>query len=238
MAGRFQILAHILRNPVIGYIVFILAILLKNIALFFGQPDQRAAEYPWVLRQLAFLSKGSIVLDVGCSESILSHALVMRGFRVVGLDLRDYPMKSEYIAFVKRDIVDTRFPDEFFDGIVVVSTIEHVGLKVYGQTVIDSDLDLRAIHELWRVLKPGGLVILTTPFVGNGQNRIAREEREYGFEGLNKLTKGLEVLKEEYFYPYHYHHTVRWIRFCRSDALRTDFADPGIACLVLRKRYP
>jgi 2-polyprenyl-3-methyl-5-hydroxy-6-metoxy-1,4-benzoquinol methylase len=32
-----------------------------------------------------------LVLDVGCAESLLSHELIARGFRVIGLDIRDYP---------------------------------------------------------------------------------------------------------------------------------------------------
>jgi 2-polyprenyl-3-methyl-5-hydroxy-6-metoxy-1,4-benzoquinol methylase len=111
MNGRFGMLAQILRSPQVGCLVFGFGIVVKNLVLFFGGGDQRAAEYPWILRQLVFLRKGSTVLDVGCSESILSHVLVMRGFRVVGLDLRDAPFKSRYMSFVKRNVIDSGLPE-------------------------------------------------------------------------------------------------------------------------------
>jgi 2-polyprenyl-3-methyl-5-hydroxy-6-metoxy-1,4-benzoquinol methylase len=237
MNGRLQLLVRALRNPVIGYTSFAVNVVLKNVALFFGGHDQRAAEYPWILRQLAFLAKGSVVLDVGCSESILSHALVMRGFAVFGLDVRDYPFRSKYMTFVRRNMIASGLPDNFFDAILVCSTIEHVGLNVYQQIDLDSSLDARAVHELARILKPGAAMMVTTPFVGNVEDRITSEERQYGFEGLKKLFDGLDIVREDYFYPYHYGHLLRWIQLCRGDALKVTFAEPGIACLVLRKPH-
>jgi SAM-dependent methyltransferase len=49
---------------------------------------------------------------------------------------------------------------------MVVSTIEHIGLPVYGQVGFDADGDVKAIEELRRTLKPGGYLIITTPFAG------------------------------------------------------------------------
>lgn len=45
------------------------------------------------------------------------------------------------------------FPDEYFDRIISISVIEH----------IHDDGDSAAIKEIWRVLKPEGLFILTLP---------------------------------------------------------------------------
>jgi 2-polyprenyl-3-methyl-5-hydroxy-6-metoxy-1,4-benzoquinol methylase len=233
--GRLRIVVYALRVPAVGYVAFMLNLILKKAVLFFGEDDQRAAEYAWILQQLAHLSKGSSVLDVGCSESILSHVLVMRGFTVTGLDLRDYPFRSRQMAFVKRNIANTGFPDDFFDGIVLVSTIEHVGLGVYGQYLVDNDLDVKAIHELTRILKPSGLMMITTPFVGKEETRITRSERQYGFSRLEKLTGGFVVIREDYFRLYRYHHAIQWVRHDRDDAEKAKFGEAGIACLVLRK---
>jgi SAM-dependent methyltransferase len=214
-----------------------LNVVLKNLALFFGEHDERAAEYPWVLRQLSSLRKGSLVLDVGCSDSMLSHVLLMRGFRVVGLDIRDHPFKSKHTVFLRRNVLDSGLPDCTFDGILVVSTIEHIGLDVYEQTVIARDADATAIRELFRILKPGGLVMITAPFIGNEQERVTPEEKQYGIEGVGKLTKGMEVLVEDYFYLHRCGCVLRWLRLSKSGAARVKFKDAGIVCLVLRKSY-
>jgi len=235
IGGKLRAVAHVLRAPAVGYVAFMLNLLLKKIALLFGVDDERAAEYPWILHQLGLFPKGSKVLDVGCSESILTHVLVMRGFTVTGLDLRDYPFRSRQMVFVKRNMADTGLPDDFFDGIVLVSTIEHVGLSVYGQSLVDNALDAKAIHELQRILKPGGLLMITTPFVGKKEARVTRTERQYGFRELEKLIGDLMILREDYFSLCRYHHALRWVRQDRNCAEKARFDEAGIACLVLRK---
>jgi 2-polyprenyl-3-methyl-5-hydroxy-6-metoxy-1,4-benzoquinol methylase len=232
---RLRIVVYALRTPAVGYLAFMLNLILKKIALLFGEDDQRPAEYAWILQQLSLLSRGSNVLDVGCSESVLSHVLVMRGFKVTGLDLRDYPFRTRQMSFVKRNIADTGFADDYFDGIVVVSTIEHVGLDVYGQHVLDSALDVKAMSELTRILKPGGIVLVTTPFVGKAETRITRTERQYGFSRLEKLIGDLSVVREDYFSLYRYRHGLRWVRHDREGAEKARLDEAGIACLVLRK---
>lgn len=236
-ARRFFGIARILRNPAVGYVAFMINMVLKNLTLFFDGADQRAAEYPWVLRQLALFPKGSLILDVGCSESIFSHVLVTRGFRVVGLDLRDYPFKSEQMSFIKRNLVDSGLPDRLFDGVIMISTVEHIGLSVYGQIVLDNSLDFAAIGEVFRMLKQGGILIVTTPFVGAGPDRIQSDERQYGSDGLERRFKDFEMLREDYFYPYRYHHVLRWVRLTKIQAVSTKYRERGMACLVLRKNH-
>ena len=57
------------------------------------------------------------------------------------------------------------FPDENFDAVIAVSTIEHIGLGAYGDP-FQEGADARVVKEIHRVLKPGGRLILTTPFAG------------------------------------------------------------------------
>ena len=53
------------------------------------------------------------------------------------------------------DARDLRYPDAFFDGIFSASSIEHVG---------DLEDVATAMHEMGRVLRPGGIIALTTEF--------------------------------------------------------------------------
>jgi len=202
-----------------------------------GEWTQRVVEYPWVLKQLDLIKPGSLVLDVGCSESLFNQILIQRKYSVVGLDYRDNEFPNKYLFFIKRNILDTRLPSEMFDAAIVVSTIEHIGLGAYGQTARDDDGDIHALRQIAGFLKKKGILILTTPYIGHHHFYVDRFERRYNTDRLEKLVYGFRVLKEEYFFPY-YHRRLLWLRMNRDEANRATFEKnrPGIACLVLSKR--
>ena len=221
-----------------GRVIFRASIALKRLSSLFGELNQRAIEYPWVIESLRMVPKRSLILDVGCAESLLSHELIAKGFRVVGIDIRDHPFKDKRMVFLKRNVLDTRLPDNTFDAIVVVSTIEHIGLESYGQTVKDADGDLKAMNELKRILKPQGIIILTTPYIGGGPLRVNPFQREYDRQRLHELTKGLKVIRADYFYPLRRGKRARWLRLSKENMDKQTFnVEAGIACLVLRKDY-
>lgn len=74
-----KLIVKLLSSFPFGLFIFRINLILKKIFLLFGVKDQRAIEYPWVLRQLASIKRKSLVLDVGCSESLLSHEFIARG---------------------------------------------------------------------------------------------------------------------------------------------------------------
>jgi len=70
------------------------------------------------------------------------------------------------------------FKDNFFDYIVSISTIEHIGLNntlLYTADVTKNEHNphsyLEAIKEFRRILKPGGKLFLTVPY-GKHKNHI------------------------------------------------------------------
>ena len=195
----------------LGVVAFWVSVLIKWFGLLRGGWSQRVVEYPWVLRQLRrFVPRGARVLDVGCSESVLSHVLLYMGYEVWGLDINDYPYKPRQIVFAKRDVRDTGLPSNFFDAIVVVSTIGHISLPVYGQVGFDVDGDVKAIEELHRILKPGGYLIITTPFAGR-EFRIVTGERQSTLRDL-KLERGSRLLVRNSSYR------INWVRgLCGSE---------------------
>jgi len=220
----------------IGRIIFWISLGLKRLSLLFGRWSQRAIEYPWVIESLRLVPSNGLILDVGCAESLLSHELIARGFRVVGIDIRDYPFKDKRMVFLKRDIRDTCLPDNTFDAIIIVSTIEHIGLRSYGQTVEDANGDLRTMNELARILKNQGIIILTTPYIGRAPLRVTSFERNYNRKRLSELTRGLKIIKEDYFYPLRSRKRLYWLRFSKDKMDKQTFwEEAGIACLVLKK---
>jgi ubiquinone/menaquinone biosynthesis C-methylase UbiE len=102
------------------------------------------------------LAPGSAILDVGCGTGHLAAELARRGFDTWGTDLSagmvDYA-KQHYNPdrFQVADIERIPFPDNYFDGIVCLGVMEYLGS------------DEPALREMWRVLKPGGHAVITTP---------------------------------------------------------------------------
>lgn len=104
------------------------------------------------------IPKRSIVLDLGCGEGYGTYLLSKDAKKVIGLDVDpeiiDHASKkysAPTISFELYDGTKIPYPDNYFDAITVFQVIEHV------------DNDVYFVSEIYRVLKPKGLVILTTP---------------------------------------------------------------------------
>lgn len=236
-AMQQKLISKFFSSFAVGRLVFRLSIVLKSVSLYFGSWSQRAIEYPWVLQQLALLKQNALVLDVGCAESLLSHELLARGYRVIGIDIRDYHWKAQNMLVVKGNVMDTGFPESLFDAIFVVSTIEHIGLSGYGQVTIYEEGDIRAMREFRRILKPGGILILTTPYIRSKSLRVNPIERIYNHERLTRLIEDYQILNEDYFLPVRPKDGARfiWLKHSKEIIDCEDFVKAGLACLVLRK---
>jgi len=206
------LLPKILAQYPIGRAIFQASVALKRFSLSSGEWSQRAIEYPRVIESLNIVPKRGLILDVGCAESLLSHELIAKGLRVVGIDIRNYPFKDKRIVFLKRNILDTRLPDNTFDATAIVSTIEHIGLEPYGQTVKDTNGNLKVMSELRRILKNHDIIILTTPYIERGPLRVDLFERKYDRQRLCKIAKGLQIIRDDYFYPLRNGRRLHWLR--------------------------
>lgn len=157
---------------------------------------ERIVEYPFIHSNIN-LAHGKI-LDIGCGSSRLPVELASRGYQAWAIDLTKYPYPITHpnLVFVQGDIRKTLFPDNFFDRVIAVSSIEHIGLG----TDNDPYGDKRAMAEVVRILKVGGKVIITVPFGGKDISFINNEPRYrvYDFEALEKLFSNLKIEKIEY----------------------------------------
>ena len=131
----------------------------------FGIDDtERCIEIPWAI---SCYNGEKTVLDIGyanAEERYLRELLSLNVPSLYGIDVIGKDISG--IIPIKGDIKKTSFPDEFFDLIFCISTIEHVGRdnSVYGYSDIDEEGDFNAIKEMCRITKKGGIIIITAPY--------------------------------------------------------------------------
>ena len=100
--------------------------------------------------------RGSKVLDVGCGTGEMAARLMELGYEVWGLDLSEAMIRHargrcRSDRFRVGDIEHIPFADETFDAVVCLGVIEYL------------PTDEAALAEIWRVLKPGGSAVVSTP---------------------------------------------------------------------------
>jgi len=161
--------------------------------LFIGE---RVVEYPFVLLNMA--AERGKVLDVGCYGSKLPIELASLGYEVWGIDVLPFPLKHPNLTFIQGDICRAPFADNFFDVVIAVSTIEHIGLERYGDPAHGNG-DKQAVKEIVRILKNGGRFIITVPF---GEKSVFSYKgialhRVYDLPSLEELLSGWKVKKIE-----------------------------------------
>lgn len=158
--------------------------------------SERILENPLIVQNLP--AKKSVILDVGSRYSQMPLEMAALGHKVYALDIEAYALKHKNVVAVKEDIRKTSFPDNFFDAVTIISTLEHVGMgeTSYGDKK-QKDGDVVAMNEISRILKPGGFVLLTTPF---GRAKFLPFMRVYDKKRILKISKNFKIVKEMYMY--------------------------------------
>ncbi len=147
-------------------------------------PSDRHIEYPFILDNLP--SPPAKILDVGCSGSVFPLILKSLKYDTYGIDIREYYPLDKFF-FIKDDICLAPFQNDFFDIVVAISSIEHIGLKgVYGQQEM-LDGDIKAINEFHLMLKPGGLFLMTVPLIFADNPQIKMNHKIYNQKKLHEI---------------------------------------------------
>lgn len=108
------------------------------------------------------------VLDIGCGNKPYS-VFLNKDVEHVGLEII-YGSRVDYIY----DGIHIPFIDEYFDCLLCTQVLEHVEqIHIF-------------IQEIARCLKPGGLMILTFPFIYN-QHGVPHDYRRYSQFGIQQL---------------------------------------------------
>lgn len=97
------------------------------------------------------IPKRGKLLEVGSYPFIITRELRKKGYMVYGTDIR---YKKPHLNVERTDIEIDGLPfrDNFFDSALMMQVMEHLGRN-----------PIMALKEIHRVVKPGGLLILSTP---------------------------------------------------------------------------
>jgi len=135
--------------------------------------DERVVEYPWFLSRLP-CAPGKL-LDAG---SVLNHDYVLSHPKLQNKAITIFTLAPEPESYWKRgisylygDLRDCGYRNEYFDWIVSISTLEHIGMnntRLYttdkSKDECQPESDLQAVTELRRIVRSGGTLYLTLPF--------------------------------------------------------------------------
>lgn len=156
----------------------------------------RQVEWPWVLHEAEF-KYGHKVLDIGSGHSVLKYSMARRTYDgqmggVTAMDINpEFIAKTQPVIEMMKgwgvgginqvcgDALQLPFAHHTFDRVVSVSVLEHI-----------KDGHLQCVKEVERVLKPGGMALITMDMVisgtpGDGENfYVTQKEAE---EILNHL---------------------------------------------------
>ncbi len=153
---------------------------------------------------LPYLRKTDHVLDIACGTGFGSHLLadyVTQG-EVIGGDVSQETLDQnnakfsdiKHLRFEYTDATDLQYDDDYFDAITSFETLEHV------------PEDGKMMQELRRVLKPNGVLVLSTPnIIINSPTGVVTNPfhvREYTLDELMAVIQ--PTFPDAEFYGQHY----------------------------------
>ncbi|MFP3898638.1 MAG: class I SAM-dependent methyltransferase [Dehalococcoidia bacterium] len=110
-------------------------------------------------------AQGHSVMDIGCSQGIVSTLLARQGLEVVGVDssvaaieyanadrAKESPAVRERLSYILGDLYETQLPEHTFNTVIMGEFLEH-------QARPD-----RAVTRAYDLLAQGGKLIVTVPF--------------------------------------------------------------------------
>jgi SAM-dependent methyltransferase len=126
-----------------------------------GYDEYLEVKHNWIktfarrLARIAKFQKPGRSLDIGCGPGFFLEAAQAKGYDVYGLDPSDYIVKvarEQFGEHIQKGLIESAdYPADNFDLVVAFDTFEHVYHPLEWLTAVR------------RVLKTGGLLVITTP---------------------------------------------------------------------------
>jgi len=132
------------------------------------------------------------ILEGGCGFGAWCLWFRDRGHDIVGIEYEKHVVEralsyDKTVPVVLGDITDLNYPDNSFDGYISLGVIEHFE---HGPE--------KALAEAHRILRPGGLAFVTTPYLTVFRRLIAHPMRSLYF--LIRTLRG----KPKYYWEYRF----------------------------------
>ena len=149
----------------------------------------------WAAKHI-FNLKPSHHYDVGSSAKTLG--ILSQFVPLTMIDIRPLELELPNLFFKKGSILELPYEDNSLESLSSLCVVEHIGLGRYGDS-IDSFGSEKAINELKRVLKTGGIILFSVPV--DDENKIYfNAHRAFTKDYILNLFNGFEVLEEKYHY--------------------------------------
>ncbi|MEM4197124.1 MAG: DUF268 domain-containing protein, partial [Candidatus Anstonellaceae archaeon] len=113
----------------------------------------------WAAKHI-FDMKPSHHYDVG--SSVKTMGIISQFTPVTMIDIRPIELELPNLFFKRGSILELPFEDNSIESLSSLCVVEHIGLGRYGDP-LDPFGSEKAIKELKRVLKPGGVLLLSVP---------------------------------------------------------------------------
>jgi ubiquinone/menaquinone biosynthesis C-methylase UbiE len=141
----------------------------ENIAASFS--DKRYTNWDWIDNFVKLQSNNSYILDIGCGNG---RNMKYPNYNFYGVD-----NCSKFIEMAKdispnvylSDMTELPFEDNFFDAIISIASFHHLS------TI---ERRLKCIQEMYRVLKPGGKILLSIWSINQSHNKKLNNKFKYG----------------------------------------------------------
>jgi len=120
------------------------------------------------VRLIQKYARGTNLLDIGCAQGFFLFSASKAGYTTKGIEISQdaaaYAIKEFGLDVEAKPFEELRFPENSFDVVTLWQVLEHVPYP------------LMVLKEVYRILKPGGLVVASTPNIEGIPAKILRKK--------------------------------------------------------------
>lgn len=134
-----------------------------------------------LIKQYSPIKSALNILDAGCGTGRLTELMQSLG-TVTGIDMSDEALKfakTRRIKVQKASVMKLPFKDNSFDIITSIDVLYHKAVPDDG----------KALREIYRVLKPNGIVILrlqAIPWLKNSHDKVVHANKRYSIKQVKQ----------------------------------------------------